>query len=182
MNERTLGRGADGGRTDANARVVEGDEVVLVVLDSFGDGNVRLIAALWLVEALEDPSDPPTRTSSVKATHQNNLRPQAIQVGRKVREAVAIVLHRDELETRVLDLVRGQRLPGVHPRRRAIVDRRSLDIVQRRLVRVRETALVVLRERLGDEGEQREKSSGGDHAGQDGRINRKEWEGAYGEA
>ena len=53
MNGRTLGRSADGGRTDANARVVEGDEVVLVVLDGFGNGDVRLVAALWLVEALE---------------------------------------------------------------------------------------------------------------------------------
>ena len=53
MNERTLGGGADSGRTDADARVVQGDKVVLVVLDGFGNGDVRLVAALWLVEALE---------------------------------------------------------------------------------------------------------------------------------
>ena len=52
MNGRTLGRGADSGRTDANAGIVEGDEVVLVVLDGFGDGDVRLVATLWLIEAL----------------------------------------------------------------------------------------------------------------------------------
>ena len=58
MNGRTLGRGADSGRTDANAGIVEGDEVVLVVLDSFGNGYVRLIAALWFVEALIDLVSP----------------------------------------------------------------------------------------------------------------------------
>ena len=52
MNGRTLGRGTDSGRTDADAGVVQGDKVVLVVLDGFSDGNVRLVAALWLVEAL----------------------------------------------------------------------------------------------------------------------------------
>ena len=182
VNERTLWRGADSGRTDADTGVVEGDEVVLVVLDGFGDGDVRLIAALWFVEALIDLVSPVCSCFvNLKGTHQHDLRAQAIKVGCQVRQAIAVVLHGDELKARVLNLVRGQRLPGVHPRRRAIVDRRSLDIVQRRLVRVRETALVVLRERRGDEGEQGKKSGGGDHAGQDGRRNRKEWEGGYGE-
>ena len=52
LNERTLGRGADSGRTDADARVVKGNEVVLVVLDGFGDGDVCLVATLWLIETL----------------------------------------------------------------------------------------------------------------------------------
>ena len=154
MNGRTLGRGADSGRTDANAGIVEGDEVVLVVLDSFGNGYVRLIAALWLVEALMNLVNSACSCFiKWEEAHQNDFRPQAIQVGCQVCKAITVVLHWDELKARVLNLVRGQRLPGVHPRRRAIVDRRSLDIVQRCFVRVRKTALVVLRERRGEEGE-----------------------------
>ena len=52
VNERTLWRGADSGRTDADARVVKGNEVVLVVLDGFGDGDVCLVATLWLIETM----------------------------------------------------------------------------------------------------------------------------------